>query len=195
MIRRRHKLSLSKKLTSISITAILPMVILSIYLLWALSDAASAYSDINKNISYANEYVHNFKERIDYTLYLAVIGNKPIEELGVGKTTVNGIVTVNPYSYMKELESACSRLSDTATVNSSTNQMMRTKNTINALRKSVINLEKNIKKGSLYDDNMNSLDQNIYALTSLIQSGLQNYIYTETTNYENVKAELDKKMR
>ncbi len=193
MIRRRHKLSLSKKLTSISITAILPMVILSIYLLWALSDAASAYSDINKNISYANEYVHNFKERIDYTLYLAVIGNKPIEELGVGKTTVNGIVTVNPYSYMKELESACSRLSDTATVNSSTNQMMRTKNTINALRKSVINLEKNIKKGSLYDDNMNSLDQNIYALTSLIQSGLQNYIYTETTNYENVKAELDKK--
>ena len=114
----RRQLSLSKKLTSISVTAILPMIILSSYLLWALSDATNAYSDINKNISYANEYVQNFKERIDYTMYLSVIGNKTIKELGVGKTTVNGIVTVNPYSYMRELDSACSSLSETATVRS-----------------------------------------------------------------------------
>ena len=69
----RRQLSLSKKLTSISATAILPMIILSSYLLWALSDATNAYSDINRNISYANEYVQNFKERIDYTMYLSVI--------------------------------------------------------------------------------------------------------------------------
>ena len=188
----RRQLSLSKKLTSISVTAILPMIILSSYLLWALSDATNAYSDINKNISYANEYVQNFKERIDYTMYLSVIGNKTIKELGVGKTTVNGIVTVNPYSYMRELDSACSSLSETATVSSNTNQMKRTKNTLNALRKSIENLQNNINKGASYDDNMDILDQDIYALTSLIQSGLQNYIYTETTNFENVKANLDK---
>ncbi|MCX4374597.1 sensor histidine kinase [bacterium 1xD8-6] len=189
----RRQLSLSKKLTSISATAILPMIILSSYLLWALSDATNAYSDINRNISYANEYVQNFKERIDYTMYLSVIGNKKIKELGVGKTTVNGIVTVNPYSYMRELNSACSSLSETATVSSNTNQMKRTKNTLNALRKSIEKLQKNINEGAPYDENMDILDQDIYVLTSLVQSGLQNYIYTETTNFENVKANLDKK--
>ena len=192
MIHHR-RLSLSKKLISISITAIFPMILLASYLLWALSDAANAYSDINKNISYANEYVQNFKERIDYTMYLAVIGNKSIKELGVGKTTVNGIITVNPYSYMKELESACSSLSDTATVKSNTNQMQRTKNTLSALLKSIQKLEKNITERASYDENIAILDRDIYALTALVQSGLQNYIYTETTNFENVKADLDKK--
>lgn len=42
---------------------------------------------------------------------------------------------------------------------------------------------------------MDILDKDIYALTSLVQSGIQNYIYTETTNFENVKAGLDKKNR
>ena len=111
-----RKLSLSKKLAAISVAAILPMALLSSYLLWALSDATNAYSEINYNISYANEYVKEFKERVDYTMYLTVIGNKSISEIGVGKTTVNGIVTVNPYSYMKGLESACDELSESATV-------------------------------------------------------------------------------
>lgn len=38
---------------------------------------------------------------------------------------------------------------------------------------------------------MNYLNENIYMLTSLIQEGIQDYIYVETTNYTNVKAELD----
>lgn len=190
---RHHSQSLSKSLKSISFAAIIPMFMLSSYLLWALSDATNAYSDINNNISYANKYVIDFKERVDYTMYLAVTGSKSIDEIETGKTTVNGIVTVNPYSYIKELHMACTKLSQTATVPVNTNQIKRVKNTLNSLEKSVKNLEDNIKKGSLYDTNMNILDRDIYALTSLIQSGLQNYIYTETTNFENVKAGLDKK--
>ena len=188
-----HNQSLSKSLTSISIAAILPMFMLSSYLLWALSSATNAYSGINNNISYANKYVIDFKERIDDTMYLAVIGNKSIDEIGTGKTTVNGIVTVDPYSYIKELSGACNKLSKTATVPVNTNQIKRVKNTLNSLEKSVASLENNIKEGALYNKNMDILDRDIYALTSLVQSGLQNYIYTETTNFENVKADLDKK--
>ena len=95
-MRKFKNQSLSRSLTSISIAAIVPMFILSSYLLWALSSAINAYSGINNNISYANKYVMDFKERIDYTMYLAVIGNKSIDEIETGKTTVNGIITVNP---------------------------------------------------------------------------------------------------
>ena len=38
---------------------------------------------------------------------------------------------------------------------------------------------------------MDYLDENIYMLTSLIQSGIQEYIYVETTNFDNVRAGLD----
>ena len=43
---------------------------------------------------------------MDYSMYLAVIGNKTVEELGNGETTINGIVTVNPYEYIDELDEA-----------------------------------------------------------------------------------------
>ena len=188
-----RRLSLSRKLAFISIIAILPMSIMSFYLLWAVSDATNAYSDINHNISYANKYVQDFKERIDYTMYLAVINNKTINEIGVGKTTVNGIVTVNPYSYIKELEKTCDNLSMTTTVNINKNQIMRVENTLHSLTKRILALEENISHGSLYQDNLDILNQDIYSLTTLVQSGLQNFIYTETTNYENVKASLDAK--
>ncbi len=52
----KHKQSLSKNLARIPVAAIVPMFILSSYLLWALSDATNAYSGINNNISYANKY-------------------------------------------------------------------------------------------------------------------------------------------
>lgn len=194
-MRKLKNQSLSRSLTSISIAAIVPMFILSSYLLWALSSAINAYSGINNNISYANKYVMDFKERIDYTMYLAVIGNKSIDEIETGKTTVNGIITVNPYFYIQELESACNKLSLNATVPGNTNEVKRVKNTLNSLGKSIFNLENSIKKGGLYEKNMDTLDRDIYVLTSLVQSGLQNYIYTETTNFENVKAGLDKKNR
>lgn len=76
----KHKQSLSKNLARIPVAAIVPMFILSSYLLWALSDATNAYSGINNNISYANKYVIDFKERIDYTMYLAV-SNKVLMKL------------------------------------------------------------------------------------------------------------------
>lgn len=189
-----RKLPLNKKLAAISFATIIPMAILSSYLLWTLSDATNAYSEINHNISYANEYVQEFKERIDYTMYLAVIGNKSISEIGVGKTTVNGIVTVNPYSYIKGLESACDNLSDSATVKSNKNQVKLIKNTLNSLRKCVLRLEGSISEGAPYDKNMYMLED-IHDLTTLVESGLQNYIYVETTNYETVKNELDLKNR
>lgn len=187
-----RKLPLNKKLAAISFATIVPMAILSSYLLWTLSDATNAYSEINYNISYANEYIQEFKERIDYTMYLTVIGNKSISEIGVGKTTVNGIVTVNPYSYIKGLESACDNLSESATVKSNKNQVKLIKNTLNSLRKCILRLEGSIREGAPYDKNMYMLED-IHDLTTLVESGLQNYIYVETTNYETVKNELDKK--
>lgn len=186
------RLPINRKLCMISMTAILPMVLLVCYLLWTLYSATGAYADINNNVAQANSYVQDFKQRIDYTMYFSVIRNKTIDELDVGKTTINGIVTVNPYQYIRELENACDELSASATVDINRNQIMRVKNSLKSLERCVTELEKNIKKSNSYDANMQYLDDNIYELTDLIKSGIQDYIYIETTNFNHVKAVLDK---
>ena len=176
----------------IPFVAIMPMIVLVCYLVWTVSSATAAYAGINKNVERANQYVRDFKERIDYTMYLSVIRNKSINELDIGKTTINGIVTVNPYDYIEELKTVCDELSESATVDINRNQIKRLKNSLKSLKKNVAELEHNIKNNELYDANMKYLDDNIYELTALIQSGIQNYIYIETTNFEEVKEALDK---
>lgn len=92
---------------------------------------------------------------------------------------------------MTELEETCDKLSYMATVDSNRNQIKRLKNSLKSLKGCVKELETAIDSGGAYEDKMNYLDENIYMLTSLIQKGIQDYIYVETTNYTNVKAELD----
>ena len=79
--------SINKKLLSISLSAFLPMVILAAYLIVSLNNAASAYSEITKSIAYANRYVKDFKSRLDYSVYLAVVSNKQLKEVRDGVTT------------------------------------------------------------------------------------------------------------
>lgn len=184
--------SMNKKLGNIVLVAILPMALMLIYLLWALSNATGAYTDINRNVAYANQYVKDFKERIDYTVYLAVIKNKRFDEMNLGEVTVNGIVTVSPYGYIKEFKRACANLSASATVESNESQLVRMENTLGSLNTCIKDIEKNIIAGGHYDDNMMILRNDVYTLTNIIQEGIQEYIYVETTNFVNVKAELDR---
>ncbi len=184
--------SMNKKLGYIVVVAILPMAFMLLYLLWALSNATNAYTDINRNVAHANQYARDFKERIDYTVYLAIIKNKRFDQMDLGEVTVNGIVTVNPYRYIKEFEKACAELSASATVENNEGQLVRLENSLLSLNACIRDIEKNIIAGGNYDRNMNILRNDVYALTNIIQEGIQEYIYVETTNFVNVKADLDR---
>ena len=190
-MKKYMKISLNKRLNAISMAAFIPMFLVMLFLLVSLSGATKAYADITQSVTYANQYAMDFKERMDNSMYLAVIGKKSMEELGDGETTVNGIVTVNPYEYIAELSAACDKLSDMATVDINRNQITRLKNSLKSLERCVSELEEGIKGKATYQENVDYLDENIYMLTSLIQSGIQEYIYVETTNFDNVRAGLD----
>ena len=186
-----RNMTLNERLTGISLAVFIPMILVMSYLLASLNSATLAYAQITKSVSYANQYARDFKERMDYSMYLAVIGKKDMQALGDGETTVNGILTVNPYVYIGELSDTCDKLSAMATVDSNRNQIKRLKNSLTSLEKCVKELDMQIETEAPYQEKMDYLDQNIYMLTSLIQEGIQDYIYIETTNYANVKAELD----
>lgn len=194
-MKKNKKTSLNHKLTTISVTVFLPMFLVMIYLLVSLSNATEAYSQITQNITFANQYTKEFKSRMDYSMYLAVISKKTVEELGTEEIVVNGVVTVNPYTYIDELREACDRMSDNATVNSNRNQIKRVKNTLRSLEKCVKTLLDGCEGDWLYQEKMDYLDNNIYMLTALVSEGIQDYIYVETTNYETIRVLLDERTR
>lgn len=186
--------SLNVRLMAIAMAAFLPMVFVLVYALISLSDATNAYSEITKSVTYANQ-TREFKERMDYSMYLAVIGNKEYESLGNGETTVNGIVTVDPEKYIDEMEQKCFELAKLATVEVNRNRASRLYNTLESLKQNVLTLKEMIDSGSDYEGNMSYLDENIYMLTSVIQDVILEYIRVETGNLEDVGEALEQHNR
>lgn len=187
----KKKVSLNTSLITIAVTAFVPMLLVLFYALYTLSGATTAYSKITYSVTYANEALE-FKERMDYSMYLAVVRKMAFEELGDGEMTVNGIVTVNPYEYIGEMEKRCLTLSDLATVDINRNQITRIHNTLESLKQNISTLQARIQSSVDYEENMVYLDENIYMLTSVIQEGIQEYIHVETTNLQEVRTEQER---
>lgn len=198
MKKGRISLSLNKRIALIPGAVFIPMLFVVIYLVMTLLRSAGAYSAITESATYANFYSKEFKERVDYSMYLAVIGNKTTEELGDGETTINGIVTVNPYEYSDELSKVCDELSQMATAPINERKIILVKNSLKSLKNSVAELEKMIAEEKPYDEKIEYLDLNIRGssgLTTVIQGALQDYVYNETRNFDGAKADLEKQTR
>lgn len=191
---KKKKISLNKRLLAIALASFIPMMLVLIYALFSLNSATKAYSKITYSVTYANQTM-DFKERMDYSMYLAVVRKTELEDLGSGELTVNGIVTVNPYVFLKDMDEKCQRMSELATVEINRNQIMRLQNTLNVLERNIHTLEDMIHGSGNYEENMTYLDENIYMLTSIIQDGVQEYIQVETTNLQKVRIEQEQHNR
>lgn len=183
--------SLNRRLMAIAITAFLPMLFVLIYALISLSEETKAYSEITRSVTYANQ-TRDFKERMDYSMYLAVIGNKSFEALGDGETTVNGIVTVDPESYINDMEQKCFELSKIATVEVNKSRVSQLYSTLESLKQNVFTMKEMIAGSGTYEENMEYLDENIYMLTAIIEDVILEYIRVETGNLEAVSANLER---
>lgn len=193
-MKKKRTTSLNRRLLLIAVSTFVPMFLVLVYALVSLSGTTNAYAKITRSVTCANQ-TRDFKERMDYSMYLAVIGQKDFEELGDGETTVNGIVTVDPQDYIDEMEAMCGQLSEMATVDINRNQITRLYSTLESLKRNIQTMQEMINGAGSYEENMAYLDENIYMLTSVIQDGISEYIRVETANLRDVSTELERHNR
>lgn len=84
---------------------------------------------------------------------------------------------MNPYTYIYELREACDEMADIATVNANRTRSMRIKRTLNSLEKWIRQIDENLEEDSgKYTENMEMLENNVYKLTEVIDSAIQEYV-------------------
>lgn len=187
--RKLKKTSIGTRFFLIIVSALVPLTMLAGYLFYVLNSSIQTFDKVANSVNYASRYVKEFKERMDYSVYYALIWGLEITELSEGMYSVGGLELVDPYSYIDEMHNACDEMSRIATVKSNQYLPRRIDNTLRSLEKIIDEIEANTKEEGHYDEN-EALLEDVRSLTTLIQENIQNYINDENASFTEIKEKM-----
>ena len=170
--------TLKKRLNMLLAVCLIPLAAIVIYLLIMMNRFSNRYDLIVENITKANAYNIDFKEDMDYVMYIIVVNSERAEEL---------LGTKRPHAMIEEARNVFQNLDEEADTDYAKNNLKRILKTLNTLEDRVEEIEADALVSGNYDLNMERLDLNIRVLTDLLQEQIQKYIYYETTNLEELR--------
>lgn len=171
----KEKSSLKNWLYRLLFVCLIPFTCMILYLLVLLNSFSEKYDMIVENITKANAYNINFKEDMDYIMYIIVVNSERAEKL---------VDTERPHIMIRDARKVFNDLYDTADSDYAKNRLKSILKSLNTLEDRVEEIEQDALISGTYNINMERLDLNIRVLTDLIQDQIQYYIYYETTNLE-----------
>ncbi len=177
--------SLRNKLILLVAVAVVPLLALTVYIIFALQNYSNAYDSIVSNMTVANSYNLNFKEELDESIYKLVVGSVTFETIEEDDSLIS------PYVLIDELREDFKELAEITTDKESRMWLLSLLRNLSTLRDRVDDIRENLEEGNRYDENIEMLDNNIYILTELIQDDIQYYIYYQTQSIEQLKNSLN----
>ena len=177
--------SLRNKLILLVAVAVVPLLALTVYIIFALQNYSNAYDSIVSNMTVANSYNLNFKEELDESIYKLVVGSVTFETIEEDDSLIS------PYVLIDELREDFKELAEITTDKESRKWLLSLLRNLSTLRDRVDDIRDNLEEGNRYDENIEMLDNNIYILTELIQDDIQYYIYYQTQSIEQLKNSLN----
>lgn len=179
----RRVSSLKNRLNMLLVVCLVPLTIMIIYLIATVSRFSERYDTIVEKITRAGAYNFEFKEDMDYIMYIIVVNSERAKEL---------VDTEQPHVMIEEAREVFQELYEEADTEYAQNQLRRILKSLNILEDRVDEIEKDAMVSGAYEKNMERLDANIRILTELIQEQIQKYIYYETTNLEVLRGDIRK---
>ena len=182
--------NLKSRLRMLLLVCLVPLTVMIIYLLAILDQFSERYDTIVENITMANAYNINFKENMDYLMYIIVVNSERAEEL---------VDTEQPHVMIDEAREVFQNLYEIADADYARSRLKGILKSLNTLEDRVEEIERDALVSGSYDKNMERLDLNIRILTELIQEQIQKYIYYEATNLEvlreGIRSDVDTAIR
>lgn len=172
---------LQRRLYLLVLVCLVPLTIMIVYLLFLLNRYSNRYNAIADNIMMANTYSINFKEDMDYTMYMIVVNRDRAREI---------VGTAQPHTMINEAREDFQALFGLTGSEYAQSQIRGIIKCLNTLEDRVEEIEADALVSGAYDENMERLDLNIRVLTELIQERIQEYIYVETTHLEKLKKQI-----
>lgn len=182
MKRKEKETSIQSLLNMLLLICLVPLALLLVWLMVLMTQFSGRYDDIVENITQANAYNIEFKEDIDYMMYIMVANSERADEL---------IDTQEPQRLIEEAREVFTGLYENSDSDSYGRQRLeRILKCLDSLEDQVSELKEDAQISSLYDQNMEKLELDIRVLTELIQEQIQKYIYYETTNLESLREQI-----
>lgn len=172
------------------LVCLLPLAVMIIYLLTLINRFSERYDHIVENITMANAYNINFKEDMDYIMYIIVVNSERAEDL---------VDTRQPHEMIGDARAVFESLYEIADADYAQNRLNGILKSLNTLEDCVNEIERDALVTGFYEKNVERLDLNIRVLTELIQEQIQKYIYYEATNLEvlrgGIRSDVDTAIR
>lgn len=184
-VERSKKSSLKQKLILLVSVAMLPFLVMSVYLLVSLSGYSKAYDNIVSNMMIANNYNLDFRDELDESIYRLVAGSITLDDMESDDQVKD------PYELVQKLREDFRALVKITTDRESRLWLQSLLRNLDTLEDRIDDIQYNLDEGGHYDENMEMLDNNIYILTELIQDDIQYYIYYQTRSMDNLKLQLN----
>ena len=186
----KKEASIKNRLNMLLVICLVPLTVLILYLVVIMQQFSGRYDEVVENITKANAYNIDFKDDLDYQMYIIVANSERADEL---------IDTAEPRRMIEEAREVFQGLYESADAEYGKQRLNRILKRLNILEDRVIEIETDAKVSGFYDKNMERLDLDIRVLTELIQEQIQEYIYYETTNLEvlreGIRSDVDRTLR
>ncbi|MBO4988155.1 MAG: two-component sensor histidine kinase, partial [Lachnospiraceae bacterium] len=101
--------SLRNKLILLIALAMIPLLSLTVYIIFALQNYSNAYDNIVSNMTVANSYNLNFKEELDESIYKLVVGSVTFDTIEEDDSLKS------PYALIDELREDFKELAEITT--------------------------------------------------------------------------------
>ena len=187
---KKREASIQNRLNMLLVVCLIPLTIMILYLVIMMQRFSVRYDEVVENITKANAYNIDFKEEMDYQMYIIVANSERADEL---------IDIEGPEKLITEARTVFTGLYNSASEEFAGQRLQRILRSLDILEERVQEIETDAKVSGNYDKNMESLDLNIRVLTELIQEQIQKYIYYETTHLEmireGIRADVDNAIR
>ncbi|MBR4831945.1 MAG: histidine kinase, partial [Butyrivibrio sp.] len=161
-----------------------PFVLIILYMIYSLVNYGNAYNSIVSNLTVANNYNLTFKEQMDESVYRIIVGR---DEFGSGDEN-------DPYVLVEAIRHDFSKLKNITTEVNSRTWLDTLLRNVKTLEDRLDDIRVSVEAGGNYDEDVEMLDSNVYALTELIQDNIQYYIYYQTKTIEVINQGLLKEM-